>query len=350
MVFILFLGCGRIGDKSDDVKTFGIESSDKNNFDIILKSQYIQNSNSYIDQGYYSLLFKYRGGSNDLDGVLYENGSKYSSSESGEAKVVIDASNNSITNNILLLLDFSGSIIKDISLREQLKESVIFFIDGVSKKNVKIAIYYLNSKEKITPIISEPINDSRRLKEEIKRLDDSYFEKIIQENLVSTNLYGALIEATEITCTWVENCTDGAFISTPTLDKDNFEFASIAVFTDGRDQARWAEKQDMIDVINRHNALFYQGVGVGNADEELIEIISTDKGIYEKGLNTESIQNVFNELTVWANSFYEARYCPADQKGSVDIEIQVKDNGTTIGTIQEKGVILRDSENFRCGL
>ncbi len=348
-VFALFIGCGRVGTQNDSLDTLSTNSSSKDNFDVIVKSQYLQNSSSYIKQGHYSLLFKYSGNSTNLDGVLYENGSNYSSSESGEAKVVIDPSSNSITNNILLLLDFSGSIITDSSLRTQLKTSVKYFIDGVSDKNVKIAIYYLNSKETITPIISEPTAISTRLVEEIDRLDDSYFEGIIEENLISTNLYGGIIKASEIACNWVGNCTSDV-LSTPTFNNDNFEFASVAVFTDGRDQAAWAEKSEMIAVINKNKSLFYQAVGVGDADKDLIEDISSDAGIYEEELNADSIQTVFDKLTIWANSFYEARYCPAAQKGSVDIKIDVQDNGGVIGTIEESSVSLSGSDEFRCDL
>jgi len=135
-----------------------------------------------------------------------------------------------------------------------------------------------------------------------------YFNRIIEENLISTNLYGATIEATEIACKWVGDCSSDTFSSEPTLDIDNFEFASVVVFTDGRDQAGWAEEREMIDAINNNKALFYQGVGVGkDVDKNLIEILSTDKGIYEEELNTESIESAFDKLTIWANSFYETK-------------------------------------------
>jgi hypothetical protein len=351
-IFIFIFGCGRIGSESSGIKSLGSKTSAKEDFDVVLKSRYMQNSNSYIKQGHYSLLFKYSGKSRTLDGVLYENGSKYSSSKSGEAKVELDPNNNSLTNNILLLLDFSGSIITNRSYREQLKESVISFINKVvNKNNVKIAIYYFNSKRTITPIVSDPTDNIRRLIDEIKRLNDAYFDRIIQENLISTNLYGAHIEATQIACNWVGDCGSDTFSSLPTFDKDNFEFASVVVFTDGRDQAGWAEEDEMLSSIKNNKALFFQGVGVGkDVDEDLIERISTDKGIYEKELNTDSIESAFDRLAAWANSFYEARYCPADQSGSVDIQIDVIDEGQVIGVIKEDNVKIYDSEEFRCDL
>jgi uncharacterized protein YegL len=350
-IFMFILGCGRVGTESYRVHVSGKTVSKKGDFDIIRKSQYMQSSNSYVKQGHYSLLFKYSGDERDLDGILYENGSKYSSSEAGEAKVVIDPSENSITNNILLLLDFSGSIIKDRALREQLKQSVISFIDKVSyKKKVKIAIYYFNAKERITSIVSDPLDDGEKLKDEISRLDDSYFERIIEENLISTNLYGGVVEATQIACRWVGNCTNETISSTPTFDKDNFEFASVVVFTDGRDTARWANESTMFSTIKKNKALFYQGVGVGDADEKFIDKMSTDSGIYEKRLDTNAIESVFDDLTSWANSFYEARYCPAAQKGTVDIEIDVSGDKEPIGTIKEKKVKLHSNEGFRCDL
>lgn len=349
-IFVLFLGCGRVGSESDSIGTLSQDASGKKDFDIILNSRYLQDSNSFIKQGHYSLLFKYSGNpSTALEGVLFENGSEFSSSESGEATVVIDPSTNSITNNILLLLDFSGSIINDYS--SQLTTSVISFIEGVEQSKVKIAIYYLNSKKIITPIVAEPM-DSVGLKMTIENLlTDAYFSRIIQENLVSTNLYGATIEAIETACKWVGNCNSDTFSEQPTLETDNFEFASVVVFTDGRDQAGWVKESEMLTAIKNNKALFYQGVGVGkDVDKELIEAISTDQGIYEEELNTQSIESAFDKLTIWANSFYEASYCPADQLGTVDIKIEVEDKGSLIGTIQEKGVKLINSEEFRCDL
>jgi len=346
-MFVLFLGCGRVGDEGEieNIRTFSDKSGVRSDFDIIRKSQFIQNSNTYVKQGHYSLLFKYSGDKRNLSAKLYENGSKYSSSESGEAQVDIDPNNNSITNNILLLLDFSGSIIKDYSY--QLKESVKSFINGVQNEKTKIAIYYFNSKKTLTPIIADPMNDSVRLIEEINRLDDAFFKKIEEENLISTNLYGAVIEGSDIACKWVGNCSSDIFDSKPTLKKDNFEFASVVVFTDGIDQAGWATKSDMFDMINANQALFYQGVGVGDADKNFINKISTDEGIYESKLNVDSIKSVFDKLTVWANSFYEARYCPADQAGSVDVEIKLEGSKGYIGSIKENGVKLQNTD-FRC--
>jgi hypothetical protein len=348
-MFVLFLGCGRVGDGSEvgNIRTFSDKSGVRSDFDIIRKSQFIQNSNTYVKQGHYSLLFKYSGDNKNLHAKLYENGSKYSSSASGEAKVDIDPNNNSITNNILLLLDFSGSIIKDYSF--QLRESVKSFINGVQNDKTKIAIYYFNSKKMLTPIIADPMNDSARLIEEVNRLDDSYFKKIKEENLISTNLHGAVIEASGIACKWVGNCSSDIFDAKPTLKQDNFEFASVVVFTDGIDQAGWASKSEMFDTINSNEALFYQGVGVGDADKNFINKISTDAGIYESKLNVDSIKSVFDKLTVWANSFYEARYCPADQAGSVDIEIKLENSKSYIGSIKENDVKLQGSD-FRCDI
>jgi len=350
-VFTLFFGCGRTSTETHTGRSSAKNVDKKGDFSIIRKSQFMQSSSSTtVKQGHYSLLFKYSGDESNLNGILYENSSKFSSSESGEARVSIDPSENSITNNILLLLDFSGSIITNRSLREQLKQSVVSFINKVSnKKKVKIAIYYLNARQDITPIVSDPLSDSNRLKVEINALDDAYFDRIIDENLISTNLYGGVEKATDIACSWVSSCTNEVISSTPTFNKDNFEFASLVVFTDGRDTARWSEEKDMIAKIKRNKALFYQGVGVGDADKNLIESISTDNGIYEKELNVESIESVFNELANWANSFYEARYCPADQKGTVDIKIDVDSGSKGIGTIKENDVRLY-GEGFRCDL
>ena len=77
-MFVLFLGCGRVGDEGEvgNIRTFSDESGVRSDFDIIRKSQFIQNSNTYVKQGHYSLLFKYSGDKRNLSAKLYENGSK----------------------------------------------------------------------------------------------------------------------------------------------------------------------------------------------------------------------------------------------------------------------------------
>jgi hypothetical protein len=343
-VISLLIGCGRVGSQDNKLSPTGKLPSTKGDFDIILDSRFVQNSSSFHKQGHYSLLFKYNNVNEDkITGELYENGSKYSSSESGEAKVDIDQNNNTVTNNILLLLDYSGSIVGNDALREQLIESTKSFIDKVGKNKVNMAIYYFNSKRTITPIIAQPLNGNE-LKRNLGRLDDT-----IPKGYISTNLYGAVMEATDIACNWIGKCSNG--LNTPTLDSDNFEFSSIVVFTDGRDQAGWATKKEMINLIEKQSdVLFYQAIGLGDADESIIEDISSDKGIYDSELSVQTIEKAFDDLSVWANSFYEARYCPADQKGSVDIKIRLENSTGYIGNIKENDVNLHDSEDFSCDL
>ncbi len=331
-LIFLFASCGRVGSSGNGIETSGSKTS-SNKLTIAKKSRFIKSDIS-TNSGHYSLLFNYDEGNNrDLEGELFENGSK----DTSESKVQINSRENSVTNNILLLLDYSGSIVNNEDILNELKNSTKTFIENINEDRVKIAIYYFTDEKNITPIIEEPLS-KEELDKALSNLDDP-----IRTGVISTNLYGAVIEATNIACDWVGGCEDKE------IPEENNDFASIVVLTDGHDRAGRQKKETMTDLLKKQKEFItYQAIGIGeNIDRDMIETISQLGGIYVEEFDVENIKKAFEDLVLWANSFYDIKYCLSRKKGDVDIEIKIFDSNSSIGFIKEKNV---ESEDASCDL
>ncbi len=372
IIFIIFFGCGRVGDEASKLKTLGAPAIDSGDiiFDIKSKSQLVdKNGNSYVDKGHYSLLAqsKDREGRpiGNLQNITYEIYENNSNTASSEAKVILDKDSRVTTNNILLLLDFSGSLIsdcgslqneleKDKNLCYQLVESAKTFIDNTVNENQNVAIYYFNSKTTITALVtsrtSSATNNKSELKDGLNQLYDPTFRRTELEGFSSTNLNGAVIEATKVACQWVGNCNYDNYSPQNNGNLEHFEFASIVVFTDGRDSAEIVSESKMFDFMNAHKGLYYYTIGLGNVDTRVLSAIGRDK--YIPVSQNSELDGAFDDLSLelsdWGDSFYKIDYCPATQEGAVDIRIKVSSEGR-IGIISDN-ITLPENIDFRCDL
>ena len=372
IILVILFGCGRVGDEESKLKTSGAPAIDSGDivFDIKSKSQLVdKNGNSYVDKGHYSLLAQSKdktgrpiGNLQNLTYEIYENNSNIASSE---AKVVLDKDTRVTTNNILLLLDFSGSLIgdcgslqneveKDKNLCYQLVESAKTFIDNTVNDRQNVAIYYFNSKTTITALVtsrtSSATNNKSELKDGLNQLYDPTFRRDKLEGFSSTNLNGAVIEATKEACQWVGNCNYENYKPQDNGNLEHFEFASIVVFTDGRDSAGIVSESKMFNFMNAHEGLYYYTIGLGDVDTRVLSAIGRDK--YIPVSQNSELDGAFDDLSLelsdWGNSFYKINYCPATQEGAVDIRIKVSSDDRT-GIISDN-ITLPDNIDFRCDL
>ncbi len=370
-ILVLLLGCGRVGNEDTILDSYGgvIDSGDIL-FELKSKSQLVdENGNSYIDKGHYTLLVQSKNRDNtpigDLKNIeykMYENNLKTPSSE---ARVNVDRDSRLTTNNILLLLDFSGSLIddcdrvdsvlqKDSNLCYQLVESAKDFIDTTISTKQTIAIYYFDSKSTITPLVTSntasTTDDILKLKNGLDQLYDPSFRRENLQGFSSTNLNGAVIEATKVACQWVGNCNYDNYKPQNSTNLEHFEFASIVVFTDGKDTANRVSKSSMINFIEMHKEIYYYSIGLGNVDKQTLVSIGKDK--YIPVSQNSELDNAFDdlsqELEAWGNSFYKVDYCPASQQGAVDIRIQVTSENRS-GVIHDS-IRLPENVDFRCDL
>ncbi len=372
-VLLVLSGCDRSG--ADAVGTLGVKAGGEIEFDIKSPSRLVdKNGNSYVDKGHFSMLVqtKDKNGnpvgsmkSESIKSALYENGSKYASDES---KVEFVPSKRETTNQIALLLDFSGSLIDDCgsvnaisdtkeqneNLCYQLVESAKQFVDDTVNEQQTMAIYYFNSKTNITPLVTSntagATSDKTALKAGLEQLYSSSFRKENLEGYTSTNLYGAVIEVTKVACQWVGSCNYDIYTPQVNTNLEHFEFASIVVFTDGKDLAHRVSESEMLSFIGKHDSLFYYTIGLGEVDENVLKAIGKDKYI-PVGKNSE-LDGAFDDLSLqlnsWGNSFYKVEYCPAAQEGNVDIKIEASD-GNYHGVIKDS-VKMPENVDFRCDL
>ncbi len=366
-ISVLFIACGRVGDE-DRLTISGVPVASSGNimFDVRSKSQLVtKNGTNYDDKGHYSMLVQSKdkndnpiGYLSDFTYELFENGSK---SSQGESKVIFNEDTRPTTNKILLLLDFSGSLIGDCdrvnsfenenNLCYQLIESAKQFIDDTVTQKQTMAIYYFNSKKNIMPLsdTATPTSDKIKLKNGLSKLYDSKFRADYLEGYNSTNLNGAVIEATKIACLWV-GCNDGVYQPVNDANFESFEFASIVVFTDGRDLAKRIDKIDMLNFISKYEDLYYYSIGLGDVDTNTLKSIGRDRYIPVK--QNSDLDGAFDDLSIqiksWGESFYKVDYCPASQEGSVDIKIEVE-NDNYYGVISDI-IKLPENIDFRCDL
>ena len=366
-ILVLFIACGRVGDEKR-LSTSGVPVASSGNiiFDVRSKSQLVtKNGTNYDDKGHYSMLVQSKdkngnpiGHLSDFTYELFENTHK---SSQGESKVIFNEDTRPTTNKILLLLDFSGSLIGDCdransfenedNLCYQLIESAKQFIDDTVTQKQTMAIYYFNSKKNITPLsdTATSTSDKTKLKNGLSKLYDSKFRADYLEGYSSTNLNGAVIEATKIACQWV-GCNDGVYQPVNDANFESFEFASIVVFTDGRDLANRISKTDMLSFIDKYKDLYYYSIGLGDVDTNTLKSIGRDRYIPVK--QNSDLDGAFDDLSIqiksWGESFYKIDYCPASQEGSVDIKIEVE-NDNYYGVISDT-IKLPENIDFRCDL
>ncbi len=369
--FLLFSGCNRSGE--DKITTLAVRGGGEMLFDVKSPSRLVDaNGNSYVDKGHFSMLVQSKdknknpiGDLGAIESLLYENGSK---AASDEAIVRFTKDERSTSNKIALLLDFSESLIRDCdsvngmidekerseNLCYQLVESAKKFIDVTVNEQQTMAIYYFNSKTNITPLVTSntagATSDKTALKAGLNQLYDDTFRRENLEGYTSTNLYGAVIEVTKVACQWVGSCNYDIYKPQTDTNLENFEFASIVVFSDGKDLAGRVSESEMVSFIKKHDSLFYYTIGFGKANTRVLKEIGKEKYI-PVGKNSD-LDNAFddlsNRLSAWGNSFYKVEYCPAAQEGSVDIKIEAGD-GRYRGVIKDH-ITMPNNTDFRCDL
>ncbi len=365
-LLVLFFGCG--STQNDENKNITFEKKTKTKLVDI-------NGNSYVDKGHYDLLVQAKTSDKKAFAKVNFESAKYIMDEdnrqtdSEETKVKVTYNKRNTSNQILLLLDFSGSLINDCdeivnydsdtdanknNLCYQLVESAKKFVEDVVDEQQSMAIYYFNSKIEITPLVTSTTasttNDKALLENGLNKLYNKDFRDENLKGYDSTNLYGAVIEATKVACKWVDSCNYDIYKPSPNNNLNNFQFASIVVFTDGRDLAKRVTEKDMTDFIDKHKSIYYYSIGLGDIDANTLKHIGKDK--YIPINNNSDLKQAFSdlggEIRAWGKSFYKIDYCPATQDGNVSIKITLEKDGYK-GSITDSVELPMDVD-FRCDL
>lgn len=243
---------------------------------------------------------------------------------SSESFARISPNSQVFSNNTLLVLDLSNSVLEG-SL-EELKAASTSFINNVmptpENESSKMAIYWFDGEDKLH--LLNPLTSSiAELTAAVAAIDEDI------SNDPSTDLYGAIIKSTDI----AEN-----FIRT-NIQSETIGAASVVLFTDGTDQAsRFTEERALNAVQNANPNISFFTIGLGaEIDSEILAEVGKTASVV--AANASELETTFNQISAQvseqANSFYLFEYCTPKRDGSGrnNLVIQLT-NGALQGAVQ----------------
>ncbi len=261
--------------------------------------------------------------------TIYEQGRNdecFNTISTSESKARISPNSQIFTNNSLLVLDLSNSVLS--SSLDELKSATTSFVNNVmpatTQESFKMAIYWFDGENELH--LLNPLTAS---KQELIAAIDGITTDI--SNDPSTDLYGAVIKSTDRATELLTSSTQGGKIGA----------ASVIIFTDGTDQASrftQADAQRKVDNADPNISFFTIGLGA-EIDTQVLTDLGKTFSVFAG--NKEDLETTFNDISFrvseQANSFYLFEYCSPKRDGSGEnnLAIQVKD-GSTQGAVQTK--------------
>lgn len=335
----LFVACGN----ADDDVNFGLNTGGdlgqgnpvddcldlgENNLVLSIQDQYT------TEPGKVSVFFKV----SDADGnpvpgltadefTIYEQGRNdecFNTISKSEANSRISPNSQIFSNNTLLVLDLSNSVLS--SSLEELKTAGASFVENVmpatTQESFKMAIYWFDGEDVLHELY--PLTAS---KDELTTAIEGITADISDDP--STDLYGAVIKSTDIASNLLAESTKGEKIGA----------ASVVIFTDGTDQAsRFTQEaaQQKVDTANPNISFFTIGLGTEIDTQVLTDIGKTSSVV---ATNKEELETTFNNISELvsrrASSFYLFEYCSPKRSGENNLAIQVTKGGVQ-GAVQTK--------------
>lgn len=261
--------------------------------------------------------------------TIYEQGRNddcFKTISTSESSARISPNSQIFSNNTLLVLDLSNSVLS--SSLDELKLASSSFIDAVmpstSQESVKMAIYWFDGEDKLH-LLNELTSSRIELKDAIDGITDNI------SNDPSTDLYGAVIKSTDIASDLVQKSTAGGKIGA----------ASVVIFTDGTDQASRYTEDSALKKVKEANAnisFFSIGLG-GEIDTEVLSAIGKTASVFAQ--NKDELERTFRDISEKvserANSFYLFEYCSPKRDGSGENNLAIEINtGSRQGAVQTK--------------
>ncbi|MBT8187630.1 MAG: VWA domain-containing protein [Croceitalea sp.] len=261
--------------------------------------------------------------------TIYEQGRNddcFNTISSSESLARISPNSQVFSNNTLLVLDLSNSVLQ--SSLQELKTASASFVDNVmptqESNSFKMAIYWFDGEDELH--LLNPLTSSvAELTAAIEGIDENI------SNDPSTDLYGAVIKSTNIAEGFIRENNQNATIGA----------ASVVIFTDGTDQAsRFTESSALNAVNNANPNISFFTIGLGaEIDQEILSEIGKTASVIAS--NKEELETTFNQISArvseQANSFYLFEYCTPKRDGSGEnnLVIQLTD-GSLQGAVQTK--------------
>ncbi|UJH69325.1 vWA domain-containing protein [Allomuricauda sp. SCSIO 65647] len=259
--------------------------------------------------------------------TIYEQGRNddcFNTISSSESLARISPNSQIFSNNTLLVLDLSNSVLE--SSLEELKAASTSFINNVmpspETESFKMAIYWFDGEDEL-----HLLNELTPSATELTAAIEGITEDISTDP--STDLYGAVIKATDIAEDLIRENSQNAIIGA----------ASVVIFTDGTDQAsRFTEERALSAVNGANGNVSFFTIGLGSEiDTQILTDIGKTASVFAN--NKEELEATFNQISQrvseQANSFYLFEYCTPKRDGSGDnnLVIQLTD-GSLQGAVQ----------------
>ncbi len=252
--------------------------------------------------------------SNPIDGLqatnfsLFEQGRNdecFSQVSSSESFASISNNPQIFSNQTLLLLDLSNSVLENGL--DQLKDASANFINALMpdspNPSVQMAIYGFDGQDRLIEIQRLSANKGVLL-----AAIENISPAISQDP--STDLYGSVIRITEIASLMVQQARRNSYVAA----------ASVVLFTDGTDQAARYTRQRALDVVdNADSDIAYYTIGLGDEiDEEVLQRIGKTFSAFasNSGELQETFESISQRLLSSANSYYLLEYCSPKRNGS----------------------------------
>ena len=259
--------------------------------------------------------------------TIYEQGRNddcFNTISSSESAARISSNSQVFNNNTLLVLDLSNSVLS--SSLDELQTASISFINNVmpdiENESFKMGIYWFDGEDELH-LLNELTSSRTELTTAIEGITTDI------SNDPSTDLYGAVIKATDLASDLIDDTTED----------DRIGAASVVVFTDGTDQAsRFTKDEALEEVEDADSNISFFTIGLGNEiDTDILMEIGKTSSVFAG--NKEELENTFNDISFQiserANSFYLFEYCSPKRDGSGvnNLAIQVS-NGSLSGAVQ----------------
>ncbi len=259
--------------------------------------------------------------------TIYEQGRNdecFNTISPSESSARISPKSQVFTNNTLLILDLSNSVLSN-SL-EELKLASGSFINSVMPEEestaFQMAIYWFDGEDELH-LLQELSSSKDVLLTAVGNINSDI------SNDPSTDLYGAVIKAVDI----------GEMQLEENRNEDIIGAGSIVLFTDGTDQAsRFTEEAALKAAEEADRNLSFFSIGLGaEIDADILMRIGKTSSAFAG--NEAELEGVFNEISrkvsEQANSFYLFEYCTPKRDGSGvnNLAIQLVD-GDREGAVQ----------------
>ncbi len=261
--------------------------------------------------------------------TIYEQGRNddcFNTISSAESLARISPNSQVFSNNTLLVLDLSNSVLQ--SSLEELKTASTSFINNVmpdtETASFQMAIYWFDGEDEL-----HLLNDLTSSRTELSEAVDGITPNI--SNDPSTDLYGAVIKSTNIAEELISDNNQANVIGA----------ASVVLFTDGTDQAsRYTEEAALRAVTDADRNISFFTIGLGaEIDTAVLADIGRTASVFVG--NKEELETTFTQISErvseQANSFYLFEYCTPKRDGSGDNNLVIQlSHGGLQGAVQTK--------------